>query len=132
MLRYHLAWKRRDLEATLAIYQPRVRYHDFFQNRCMGLAELRAYISGTLPRQLDEYLEHVAALILGQDNKLTRQPWVLADSPLASLPRWEPEPLRWLGYNAIIQSFVHEDRVLADLQAPRWRRQMAWPVAWNS
>jgi glycine/D-amino acid oxidase-like deaminating enzyme len=71
----------------------------------------------------------VAALILGQDNALTRQPWVLADSPLASLPRWEPEPLRWLGYNAIIQSFVHEDRVLANLQAPRWRRQMAEGLA---
>jgi glycine/D-amino acid oxidase-like deaminating enzyme len=71
----------------------------------------------------------VAALILGRDNELTRQPWVLGDRPLASLPRWEPEPLRWLGYNAIIQSFVYEDQVLANLHAPRWRRQMAEGLA---
>lgn len=71
----------------------------------------------------------VAALILGQDNELTHQPWVLGDRPLASLPRWEPEPLRWLGYNAIIQSFVHEDQVLANLHAPRWRRRMAEGLA---
>lgn len=56
--RYHLAWKRRDLEAILALYHPQVQYNDFFQNRRMGLAELREYISGTLPRQPDEYLEH--------------------------------------------------------------------------
>lgn len=71
----------------------------------------------------------VAALILGRDNELTRQPWVLGDRPLTALPRWEPEPLRWLGYNAIIQSFVHEDEVLANLHAPRWRRQMAEGLA---
>jgi hypothetical protein len=54
---------------------------------------------------------------------------VWADRPLASLPRWEPEPLRWLGYNAIIQSFVHEDRILANLHVPRWRRRMAEGLA---
>lgn len=58
VLRYHLAWKRRDLEAILAIYHPQVQYNDFFQNRSMGLAELRAYVSSTLPRHPDEYLEH--------------------------------------------------------------------------
>lgn len=71
----------------------------------------------------------LAALILGQRNALTEQPWVWNDRPLAALPRWEPEPLRWLGYNAIIQSFVHEDRVLANPQAPRWRRSMAQGLA---
>lgn len=58
VLRYHLAWKHRDLEAILAMYHPEVQYHDFFQNRCMGLAELRDYVGGTLPRHPDEYLEH--------------------------------------------------------------------------
>ncbi|MEO4049338.1 FAD-binding oxidoreductase [Pseudomonas sp. CAU 1711] len=71
----------------------------------------------------------LAALILGQDNALTRQPWVLSDSSLSSLPGWEPEPCRWLGYNAIIQSFVHEDRVLADPSSPPWRRRLARGVA---
>ncbi|MEH6350702.1 helix-turn-helix domain-containing protein [Pseudomonas sp. 3JA] len=58
VLRYHMAWKRRDLEAILAMYHPQVQYNDFFQNRSMGLAELRAYITSTLPRHPDEYLEH--------------------------------------------------------------------------
>ncbi|MDH0894640.1 MULTISPECIES: FAD-binding oxidoreductase [unclassified Pseudomonas] len=71
----------------------------------------------------------LAALILGQDNELTRQPWVHADSGLERLPGWEPEPCRWLGYNAIIRSFVHEDRVLADPHSAPWRRRLAQGVA---
>lgn len=58
VLRYHLAWKHRDLEAIMALYHPDVQYNDFFQNRTMGLAQLRVYVTGTLPRQPDEYLEH--------------------------------------------------------------------------
>ncbi|MDX5372086.1 MAG: FAD-binding oxidoreductase [Pseudomonadaceae bacterium] len=71
----------------------------------------------------------LAALILGQDNELTRQPWVHADSALERLPGWEPEPCRWLGYNAIIRSFVQEDRVLADLHSAPWRRRLVRRVA---
>lgn len=58
VLRYHLSWKQRDLEAVLALYHPDVEYHDFFLNRCMGLAELREYVKGSMPRQPDEALEH--------------------------------------------------------------------------
>jgi glycine/D-amino acid oxidase-like deaminating enzyme len=71
----------------------------------------------------------LADLILGQSSELTRQPWVLGDQPLNHLPRWEPEPLRWLGYNAIIQSFALEDRVLANPHSPPWRRQLASGLA---
>ena len=71
----------------------------------------------------------LAALILGQDNELTQQPWVCRDSRLERLPGWEPEPCRWLGYNAIIQSFVHEDQVLADPHSAPWRRRLAQGVA---
>jgi glycine/D-amino acid oxidase-like deaminating enzyme len=71
----------------------------------------------------------LADLILGRDSELLRQPWVLPDSPLSSLRRWEPEPCRWLGYNAIIRSFVHEDRVLANPHSPAWRRRLAQAVA---
>ncbi|WAC45789.1 FAD-binding oxidoreductase [Pseudomonas sp. SL4(2022)] len=71
----------------------------------------------------------LADLILGQHSELTRQPWVLGDQPLNRLPRWEPEPLRWLGYNAIIQSFALEDRVLANPNSAPWRRKMARTVA---
>lgn len=71
----------------------------------------------------------LADLILGQDSALTRQPWVMSDSPLHQLSGWEPEPCRWLGYNAIIRSFVHEDRVLADPRSAPWRRRLAQQVA---
>ena len=71
----------------------------------------------------------LAELILGQSSELTRQPWVLDDQPLNRLPRWEPEPLRWLGYNAIIQSFALEDRVLASPHSPAWRRKLASGLA---
>lgn len=71
----------------------------------------------------------LADLMLGCDTPLTRQPWVLHDRALSSLPRWEPEPLRWLGYNAIIRSFVLEDQLLANPATPPWRRRLAEGLA---
>lgn len=67
----------------------------------------------------------LAQLILGGDSELLSQPWVIRDGKLEGLARWEPEPLRWLGYNAIIRSFIHEDRVLANPAMPPWRRKLA-------
>ena len=58
ILRYHLSWKHRDLEAVLALYHPDIEYHDFFQQRCMRLAELREYVPHNRPRQPGEALEH--------------------------------------------------------------------------
>jgi hypothetical protein len=37
----------------------------------------------------------LADLVLERDTELTRLPWVDQQSP-----RWEPEPLRWMGINA--------------------------------
>ncbi|MNF36548.1 Gamma-glutamylputrescine oxidoreductase [compost metagenome] len=71
----------------------------------------------------------LADLILGRDSELTRQPWVLQPAGLSALRRWEPEPCRWLGYNAIIKSFVHEDQTLANADSPVWRRQLASRLA---
>lgn len=71
----------------------------------------------------------LADLILGRDSELTRQPWVLQAASLQALRRWEPEPCRWLGYNAIIRSFVHEDQTLANPASPPWRRQLACRLA---
>lgn len=59
ILRYHLSWKHRDLDAVVALYHPEVQYNDFFQQRCMGLSELREYVRQNLPRQPGELLEHV-------------------------------------------------------------------------
>ncbi|WP_287813710.1 FAD-dependent oxidoreductase [Pseudomonas sp.] len=71
----------------------------------------------------------LAALILQQHNELVRQPWVTCTGGLANLKAWEPEPCRWLGYNAIIKSFVHEDQTLANPAAAPWRRQLASRLA---
>lgn len=58
VLRYHVSWKCRDLEAVMALYHPDIEYNDFFLNRSMGLSELRAYVLSTMPRRPDEALEH--------------------------------------------------------------------------
>lgn len=71
----------------------------------------------------------LADLILQRDTPLLQQPWVIRDGGLDSLKAWEPEPCRWLGYNAIIRSFVHEDQTLADPSTPAWRRKIASGVA---
>ncbi|MBZ5737012.1 NAD(P)/FAD-dependent oxidoreductase [Nocardioides mangrovi] len=43
-------------------------------------------------------------LVLGHDTELTRLPWVGHRSP-----RWEPEPLRWLGINAGLRAMTFAD-----------------------
>ncbi|NWA01819.1 helix-turn-helix domain-containing protein [Pseudomonas gingeri] len=58
VLRYHLCWKHRDLDGVMALYHPQIQYHDFFQNRVMGLSELREYVRGSMPRESDEALVH--------------------------------------------------------------------------
>jgi glycine/D-amino acid oxidase-like deaminating enzyme len=71
----------------------------------------------------------LADLLLGRASPLTEQPWVLGERPLSALKAWEPEPCRWLGYNAIVRSFVHEDRVLASPHSAPWRRALAARLA---
>lgn len=58
VLSYHLRWKHRDLDGVMALYHPDVQYNDFFQNRVMGLDELREYVRVSMPRDPDEALEH--------------------------------------------------------------------------
>ncbi len=47
----------------------------------------------------------LADLVLGKDSDITRLPWVGHRSP-----RWEAEPLRWLGVNAGLQVMSWADR----------------------
>ena len=71
----------------------------------------------------------LADLILQRDTELVHQPWVIPQRGLDALRAWEPEPCRWLGYNAIIRSFVHEDQTLANPATAPWRRKLASGVA---
>jgi len=71
----------------------------------------------------------LADLILERDTELVHQPWVMPQGGLDTLKAWEPEPCRWLGYNAIIRSFVYEDQILANPATAPWRRKLASGVA---
>lgn len=58
VLRYHLCWKHRDLDGVMALYHPAIEYHDFFQNRILGYAELRDYVKACLPHEAGEDIVH--------------------------------------------------------------------------
>lgn len=58
VLRHHLCWRHRDLDGVMAYYHPDIQYHDFFQNRVIGYAELREYLQASMPRAADEAIEH--------------------------------------------------------------------------
>jgi glycine/D-amino acid oxidase-like deaminating enzyme len=55
----------------------------------------------------------LADLILRRDSELVRLPWVGHRSP-----RWEPEPLRWLGVNAGLRVMTWADRAEARTGRP--------------
>jgi AraC-like DNA-binding protein len=67
VMRYHLRWKHRDLDGVMALYHPDIQYNDFFQNRLMGLDELREYVRDSMPRDPDEALEHSDRIRLDDD-----------------------------------------------------------------
>ncbi len=59
VLRYHFAWKHRDLDAVMALYHPDIEYRDFSANRILHhSSELREFVRRSLPQQADELLEH--------------------------------------------------------------------------
>jgi glycine/D-amino acid oxidase-like deaminating enzyme len=58
----------------------------------------------------------IADLVCGRDTELVRLPWVGHRSP-----RWEPEPLRWLGVNGSRKLVESIDRAEVAGRDPRWR-----------
>ena len=59
----------------------------------------------------------LADLITGQETALTRLPWVGHRSR-----QWEPEPLRWIGINTMVQLPTGSDRHEAKHGTPsKWR-----------
>jgi glycine/D-amino acid oxidase-like deaminating enzyme len=61
----------------------------------------------------------LADLVLRRHTDLTRLPWVNHVSP-----RWEPEPLRWLGINASLRLAASTDRAEAGNGRPSWAAGM--------
>jgi glycine/D-amino acid oxidase-like deaminating enzyme len=61
----------------------------------------------------------IADLVLRRDTDLVRLPWVGHRSP-----RWEPEPLRWLGVNFSRKLVESVDRAEAAGEEPKRRRRL--------
>lgn len=64
----------------------------------------------------------LADLVLGRDTELVRSPWAYSGSIDASLRRWEPEPLRWMGYKATDLVRRLEEGVY-QREAPGWQKR---------
>jgi glycine/D-amino acid oxidase-like deaminating enzyme len=83
---------------------PRDWYPSVGLDRSSGLAWAGGYVGdGVATAQLAG--RTVADLVLERDTELTRLPWVRRRTR-----RWEPEPLRWVGVNAVTALMTHADR----------------------
>jgi glycine/D-amino acid oxidase-like deaminating enzyme len=65
----------------------------------------------------------LADLICGLDTERTDLPWVGHRSP-----RWEPEPLRWLGINAALRVMASADAVEDRTGRPARRAELLWRI----
>ncbi len=62
-------------------------------------------------------------LVLEKETELTTMPWAHQGSLQEHVQRWEPEPLRWLGYSAILNTLSYEETVLSNNNSPQWKRR---------
>lgn len=62
-------------------------------------------------------------LILNRDTGLSRMPWCQRLPVARALRRWEPEPLRWLGFRATSAVLGWQESACAG-GAPAWRRRL--------
>lgn len=66
-VRYHQAWKRRDLDGVMALYHPSVEYNDFFQNRTLAYSQLREYLGASMPVGSEELQAYTDRLRIDGD-----------------------------------------------------------------
>ena len=63
----------------------------------------------------------LADMILQKQTQLTAMPWVFTPATHKSaIRRWEPEPCRWLTYQAILAAFSWEEDLYNKRKAPKW------------
>jgi glycine/D-amino acid oxidase-like deaminating enzyme len=86
-----------------AIAAPRDWYSSVGLDKRSGLAWAGGYV-GDGVSTTNLAARTLRDLILGADTALVRLPWVNHRSP-----RWEPEPLRWLGVNAALAAMASAD-----------------------
>ncbi len=66
-VRYHQAWKRRDLDSVMALYHPAIEYNDFFQNRTIEHSQLRDYLAASMPVGSEELQTYTDRLRIDGD-----------------------------------------------------------------
>jgi glycine/D-amino acid oxidase-like deaminating enzyme len=100
-----------------AVGVPRDWYPSVGFDRAEGIAWAGGYVGdGVSTTNLAG--RTIADLVLGHDTELVRLPWVGHSSP-----RWEPEPLRWLGVNLSRKLVESIDRAEFAGRNPRWRKR---------
>ena len=67
-------------------------------------------------------------MLLDRDTPLADAPWCHRAPIERALRRWEPEPLRWLGYKATDLALRAEEAVYAR-EAPSWQRRPVQAVS---
>ena len=82
---------------------PRDWYPSVTYDKVTGLGSAGGYV-GDGVSTAEVAGRTLAHLISGEPSELTSLPWVGHDSP-----RWEPEPLRWVGVNAVTALFATAD-----------------------
>jgi glycine/D-amino acid oxidase-like deaminating enzyme len=101
-----------------AVGVPRDWYPSVGFDRAAGIAWAGGYVGdGVSTTNLAG--RTIADLVTGNDTDLVRLPWVGHRSP-----RWEPEPLRWLGVNLSRKLVESTDRAEVAGRNPRWRTRV--------
>jgi glycine/D-amino acid oxidase-like deaminating enzyme len=101
---------------------PRDWYPSLSYDRATGLAHAGGYVGdGVATSNLAG--RTLADLITGRQTDLLTLPWLARQSP-----RWEPEPLRWLGVNAGTAVFATADRTEARSGRPSRAASAFWKV----
>lgn len=67
ILAYHRAWKHRDLDALMALYDPAIEYNDMLQNRRIAQAQLRDYLAASMPVSAEELQAYTERLLIDGD-----------------------------------------------------------------
>ncbi|WP_423895380.1 NAD(P)/FAD-dependent oxidoreductase [Candidatus Pelagadaptatus aseana] len=63
-------------------------------------------------------------MIFHKQTELSQAPWAHEGLAHKKLRRWEPEPLRWIGYNSIVKTLEIEENLCAKQQRPHWFRRI--------
>ncbi|MDQ3733322.1 MAG: FAD-binding oxidoreductase, partial [Actinomycetota bacterium] len=101
---------------------PRDWYPSLSYDRATGLAHAGGYVGdGVATANLAG--RTLADLITGQQSDLVTLPWLSRQSP-----KWEPEPLRWIGINAVTRLFARADRTEARTGRPSRTASAFWKL----